>query len=234
MVTIIVQSIKEVLHLKKRYLFVLLFLFLLNCTVNSQYEPIAKKMISTPEWVDVYKKQRPQIIKFFDDGTFEEVKFTKDDILVRVKKTEEKYTLIFYCNGKPVKQFLTSQEGFTNINWSKNGKYFSVVNLTYVGDWVYDGDLYIFSVGNKESSLILKEKGTGAGAVGFSNNNKYVAYGVNNKLIINEIITKKKRVIQIPSEEDGSISFIAWNEDDSKVFLKYVVSNAAIDYIVSL
>ncbi len=175
----------------------------------------------------------PHVENLFKDGTIQQVNNEKNNVSIKITKHVD-YKLKVYNGKKLIKQLLSSEEGFIHIKWSRNGQYFSVLNITYVGDWVYDGDLYIFQMSNENVKQILLEKDTGAGAIGFSNNNKYIAYGLNNKLILYEINTKKKIVITIPTEDFGSISSAAWNEKDNQIFIFYVISNSPKYYLISL
>lgn len=219
-----------------KVLFIMLSIFsslLFNCFIFSENNISIKEYKEIPKWVNDYEKQKSYTCKFFGDGTINEVINNVNRTKINVINNDN-YILNIYHDNKLIKQLLSSEEGFIHINWSKNGKYFSLLNLTYVGDWVYNGDLYVYQIINEKMKPILFEKDTRAGAAGFSNNNKYVAYGFNNKLVLYEIDTKRKKVLNVPSDINGSISLVAWNENDNEIFINYVVSNSAKYFLISL
>lgn len=194
-------------------------------------KPSFQELTVAPIWVKDYFKQLSTYTKR-NNGKLTEI-IGEDNVKLIIQKEKSTYKLDFYRENKFIRRLLTSNLGFDDAIWSKDFKYFFIANIISAHDWKYIIDWYVFSFSKDEFILVYSEKRTSGTAVGFSNNNKFFAFGSGNDLVLYEIETKRKKNIKVPSNYAGSVSVAVWKEDDSEIFIYYVTPAGTKLYLVS-
>lgn len=215
---------------------VLLIILLLNFTTIclSENKITIKPSNGEPTWAKEYQKEMKTPTKFTSEGMLKETINLKYNNKIYVKKSGN-YFLLIYQKDKLNQQLLTSQEGFLHPQWSENKIYFTIVNLTYVGDVSVNGDIYVFKLNGNKMELIHQEKNMGATPGCFSNTNKHFIYWSSatshNGLFLLNLESRKKSIIELPLEY-GAATTMAWRKDDKAIHMTYVVDNDGKDYIL--
>lgn len=186
-----------------------------------------------PGWAEEYDKMMASPMQWGDYGM---KSIVNPSLGVKITAEESKgiFTLRWYKSSAPMGVLQTSKVGFHAAQWSRDGKFFTIVNLTYAFDWHYDGTIYVYRYEDAKLRSVFVDTGTGGNPRSFSRTGLFLAYGTNHRgLVLLDLNTFGKKVIGFPEpSREGIISYVAWDKDDRQLVMIYVMPADITRYYV--
>lgn len=186
-----------------------------------------------PTWAEEYLKVMECPFELGEYGLVETVNPALG-VKMKAEKGKGIIRLRWYKNGTSQGILQSSTTGFGGARWSRDGKFFTILNFTYAFDYNYDGDLYAFRYDGAKFTQVFVHKSCGEGA--FSRGGQYLAYGSRREgLILLDLTKLTKKVIGFPEpSREGFVSSAIWDKEDHQLLVIYQLPPNTKYYILKL